>query len=587
LLVLVTGQVGRPPIARAQADPCPEPNNGFNTACFVGSASPTVQGYISAPDDVDAYKFQVDVPLAQVQLELSGLPADYDLHLFDTDSASLSESINVGLAPDVLDQMMVRGTYFVFVDSPLDQFDPGQPYSLTVRVAPLAGARPGLLSDSCSAAHATLEQACPITPGQLAVGALQDDQSGAFYRFDVPTAGSLITVRAGDVPADFTLTLSDAAGAELDHGTGDSTLSHRVDPGTYFAHVARQGGEPRPAPFELMVTVTPPNVARPAKQRDACPEPNDDATSACELSNGAALQGYIAVPNDTDVYHFKVDGGPAQVHLELTDLPRDYDLEIHDPAQTVLDYSHNSDLMPEAIDLQLDPGDYFALVYTSQAQSEDQRPYTMALSMVPAASGTRPSATVLFADNFNHRGLHFAEDADDDRYEVGYYDGEYVVKLHQSGTLDGVEEQGELAGVELADFQLDLDAHMTELPTECGGLVVHFRWQENGDGYELYVETVHNGGQGAASLSRFNGGQLTDLVPWTDSEAIKTGGQPNHVTIRANGDSLDVLINGQPVLSARDSSFPRGDLGLGAFTCDHPTEVRFDNLLAIPPGRSS
>src|SRR6476659_2461965 len=72
-----------PSPALSQADPCPEPNNGFNNACFIGPRTPTVQGFIASATDVDAYKFQIGDPVAQVHIELSNLPADYDLYLFD------------------------------------------------------------------------------------------------------------------------------------------------------------------------------------------------------------------------------------------------------------------------------------------------------------------------------------------------------------------------------------------------------------------------------------------------------------------------------------------------------------------------
>ena len=58
------------PVAPAlgQVDPCPEPNNGFNNACFVGRSVPTVLGSLSSGNDVDAYKFQVSDPVAQVRV---------------------------------------------------------------------------------------------------------------------------------------------------------------------------------------------------------------------------------------------------------------------------------------------------------------------------------------------------------------------------------------------------------------------------------------------------------------------------------------------------------------------------------------
>ena len=65
--------------------------------------------------------------------------------------------------------------------------------------------------------------------------------------------------------------------------------------------------------------------------------------------------------------------------------------------------------------------------------------------------------------------------------------------------------------------------------------------------------------------------------------AISFGGQTNHVTLRAQGDTFSVAINGQPLLSARDTTFGRGDIAVGAITWDRPIEVRYDNLLVSAP----
>src|SRR5581483_9733202 len=122
LLLVLTPLLGLAAPAAAQTDPCPEPNNGFKTACFVGPGTPVVQGVISSPDDVDAYRFEVNVPLAQVHIELGNLPADYDLHIFGGNAQLFTEATTSGLAPDVVDLVLPTGIYFIFVNSAQGQF---------------------------------------------------------------------------------------------------------------------------------------------------------------------------------------------------------------------------------------------------------------------------------------------------------------------------------------------------------------------------------------------------------------------------------------------------------------------------------
>src|SRR4051812_28713588 len=70
-------------------------------------------------------------------------------------------------------------------------------------------------------------------------------------------------------------------------------------------------------------------VPRVAAQTDACPEPNDDLTSACSLTVDTVVHAYISGPDDVDTFRFTVTSG-GQVQIDLTDMPADYDLYLAD-----------------------------------------------------------------------------------------------------------------------------------------------------------------------------------------------------------------------------------------------------------------
>lgn len=555
----------------AQADPCPEPNNGFNNACFIGAAVPTVQGFISQPGDVDAFKFEVNVPVAAVKIELGGLPADYDLHLFSGNAGFVGEAVTPGRGNEVIDLPLIRGNYFLFVNGNPGQADPGRPYTLTVTQAPI-GAPPAA---SCPEPNDVPENACTVTPGRVAFGAIDVPADVDSYRFEVAEPNSRVTVATGDVPADIRIKLLNSSGGSEGETDGASTLVGRVQPGVYVAQLYRTGDDPSPAAYSLLVTLTPPALAPVASDRDPCPEPNDDNDKACPVTLDTPAEGYISNPADIDRYTFEVKGGRSWVHVELSNLPADYDLEVQDSADNSLQASHNGGTFPEAIDIDLDPGTYYVAIYSLGGQGSDDKPYRMTVSMVPADSPQRPRAEILFADNFNGGSSHFTtQSRDGNAYEVGVYDGEYVVKLHR-GSSDSSLEADEPAGADLKDFQLDLDARMTALPSESGGFTVSFRWQDDGNTYELYVDPINQ----AAKILRWVDGKKKDLSDWVKSPAIKPGGQTNHVTIRAQGRNLGAAINGQPLIVVRDDTYSQGDLALGTVTWDRPVEVRFDNVL--------
>ena len=121
------------------------------------------------------------------------------------------------------------------------------------------------------------------------------------------------------------------------------------------------------------------------------------------------------------------------VHIELVELPADYELEVQDKNHDEVDFSNNSGPFPELLDLYLEPGDYFVLVSSGGGQATNDAPYRLNLSSVPADGKQRPASTVLMADTFTGGGRYFAESLEDRTdFEVGYYDGEYVVFLHKA-----------------------------------------------------------------------------------------------------------------------------------------------------------
>ena len=53
--------------------------------------------------------------------------------------------------------------------------------------------------------------------------------------------------------------------------------------------------------------------------------------------------------------------------------------------------------------------------------------------------------------------------------------------------------------------------------------------------------------------------------------------------LRAVGSEFTATLDGQPVLTATDSRYPRGLIAVGTFTWSEPTAVIFDHLLITKP----
>ena len=121
------------PIGRALAeDPCPEPNDQFQQACFLGTGSEAL-GLISRPDDVDAYRLETLENNVRAHIEIADAPGQYAFILGDWNGqpvATSSPTASGAAAVDV--DLPLRGSYFVFVQSPDGSFSTTVPYRLGV-----------------------------------------------------------------------------------------------------------------------------------------------------------------------------------------------------------------------------------------------------------------------------------------------------------------------------------------------------------------------------------------------------------------------------------------------------------------------
>ncbi len=124
--VFLLGQPDPAVHARGQ-DVCPEPNDTFQTACYLGPASDAI-GFISRPDDIDAYRIEVLDFNVDVHAEISEMPFPYRLNLANWNGDLIATSSNQGGVEAIDTTVSVPGSYYIFVDSRTGQFSDSQPY---------------------------------------------------------------------------------------------------------------------------------------------------------------------------------------------------------------------------------------------------------------------------------------------------------------------------------------------------------------------------------------------------------------------------------------------------------------------------
>jgi hypothetical protein len=112
-----------------------------------------------------------------------------------------------------------------------------------------------------------------------------------------------------------------------------------------------------------------------------CVGPNDSRAFACKLPGSTVTAGVIASPGDTVAYSFDLTETQAEIQLELTELPADYDLYLADGSGAILAQSVQEGTVPEMVDAVLAPGRYFIYVYADPSRNIVATPFILRLAV--------------------------------------------------------------------------------------------------------------------------------------------------------------------------------------------------------------
>lgn len=238
-----------------------EPNDSFETAAFIWPGS--LQGLICPSTDVDYFQFTADQG-ETIIIDLEGLPADYQLRLWDPGATILEESFRSGTAAEQIVRMAPStGTYRVEVWPVLGQWHATDPYDLRVQVtsgtpaatpthtlaatptptgSPTAGPTrtPGNCGVDTWEPNDTFDTAVFIWPGLLQ-GLICPFTDVDLFQFSVKQ-GDTITLNLDSLPADYHLRLWSPTGSflveSMNAGTAAEELSHvALSAGSYRAEV--------------------------------------------------------------------------------------------------------------------------------------------------------------------------------------------------------------------------------------------------------------------------------------------------------------------------------------------------------------
>jgi len=115
------------------------------------------------------------------------------------------------------------------------------------------------------------------------------------------------------------------------------------------------------------------------------------------------------------------------------------------------------------------------------------------------------------------------------------------------------------------------------------GLIVRDQGPEPRDGVnqQMTAYVVEAGDLGEYGVWRRDGDRWIDLVPWTRSTSVRSGGSPNDLSVRAVGQQLTFTVNGADLATIQDTALATG--GVGVFVGGDNNEVALDHFSAQLP----
>ncbi len=224
------------------------------------------------------------------------------------------------------------------------------------------------------------------------------------------------------------------------------------------------------------------------------------------------------------------------------------------------------------------------------ALNQEPTPFPTNISVIPTipnistpttAAVVPPSANVLLVDDFNVQSTEF-ETYSDENGVVETRDGAYLVRA--ISTLWHWGKSTSQFDNTVADF----DVTMISGPSNNNagfGIVCRLTERDDTsvDGYMLAIS-----GDGYYTIRSVTASNMSPLVDWSYSDAVKQGSVLNHVRATCNGNELKLEVNGQLVASANTiaGGATFGSLAFSAIsfeTAEQTAEVHFDNLIVSQP----
>lgn len=189
------------------------------------------------------------------------------------------------------------------------------------------------------------------------------------------------------------------------------------------------------------------------------------------------------------------------------------------------------------------------------------------------SEGPASGATLVFEGFTRDNGKWFTQD--DEIGKAAFENGTFVITAYQEAN-----SIWSTYSETFTDVKTEVDATvLNAAENDFNGFGIDCRVQENGDGYSFQISS-----DGYYAIFKFEDTDGSELVVWTQSDAINQGEDTNHITAICQGNNLEFWVNNVFLASATDDAFASGNISLSATTFTSTnTTVAFDNLQVSNP----
>jgi hypothetical protein len=263
----------------------------------IGATPTTYSDFVGSTDTNDYYRFSLGTT-SNFSLDLTGLSADADVSLLNSNGRVITKSTNGGTSSESITRQLNAGTYYVRV----------YPYSGSTNYNLSLAAASATIPDNAGNTLATARDitigATPTTYSDF-VGTTDTND---YYRFSLGTSSNFTLGLAG-LSADADVSLLDSNGSVITSSTNGSTSSESIgrqlSAGTYFVRVYPYSGSTN---YNLTLSATTATVV-----------PGYSSTSGYGLVNAArAVAGALNQSPFADVPTF---GGANDWGVNLVNAP--------------------------------------------------------------------------------------------------------------------------------------------------------------------------------------------------------------------------------------------------------------------------